>query len=133
LEEESSAVTGVIAFEGKPALSTSSTLTVPVSARLKKVVGETKTLRIDGNPLGMAVVSVAKADSRPCDDAVMLVEPGVGVVTALTTTYSLPAGIVTMSGTEAMLVEEEVKKTVRGVRAAEGRPFESTSETTTAG
>jgi hypothetical protein len=133
LDEERSTVTGVIAFEGEPALSTSSTLTVPVSARLNRLDGETKTLRIDGNPLGVSVVSRANADARPCDDAVTVVEPGVGVVTALTTTYSLPAGIVTVFGTDAMLVWEEVRYTVRGVRAAEGRPFESTSETTTAG
>jgi hypothetical protein len=133
LDEERCAVTEVIAFEGEPAPSTSSTLTVPVSARLKRLDGETKTLRADGNPLGVAVVSWAKLDSRPCDEAVMVVEPGVGVVTVLVTTYSLPVGIVTVLGTEAMLVWEEVKKTVRSERAAEGRPFESTSETTTAG
>jgi hypothetical protein len=63
---------------------------------------------------------------------VIAVIPGVGVVLALATTYSLPAGIVTVSGTEAMFVWEEVKKTVKLERAAEGRPLESTSETTTA-
>jgi len=104
LDEESSAVTGEIALEGKPALSTSSTLTLPVSARLKKVAGETKTLRIDGNPLGMAVVSGAKADARPYDEALIVVEPGVKVVLALATTYSLPARILTVLGTEAIPV-----------------------------
>jgi hypothetical protein len=133
LDEERSAVTGVIAFEGEPASSTSSTLTTPVSARFKKCDGEMKTTSLDGNPLGVAVVSWACSDFRPYDEAVMVVEPGVGVVTALATTYSLPAGIVTLFGTEAMFVWEEVKKTVRLETAAEGRPFESTSETTTAG
>jgi hypothetical protein len=57
LDEERRAVTGVMAFEGKPAASISSTLTVPVSARSKRLDGETKILNFDGNPLGVAVVS----------------------------------------------------------------------------
>jgi hypothetical protein len=131
-DEERSTVTEVIAFEGEPASSTSSTLTVPLSARIKRLDGETKTLSVDGYPLVVAVVSWACFESRPCDEAVIVVEPGVGVVVALATTYSPPVGMVTVSGTLAMFVWEEVKKTVKLERAAEGSPFESTSETTTA-
>jgi hypothetical protein len=72
-------------------------------------------------------------EPRPCDEAVIVVEPGVWVVVALATTYSLPIGIVIVFGTLAIFVWEEVRKTVRLESAAEGRPFESTSETTTAG
>jgi hypothetical protein len=105
-DDERSTGTEVNAFEGEPAPSTSSTLTNPLSARLRRLDGETKTLRIDGMPLGVAVVSVAwhPGHPRPWDEAVIAAEPGVVVVTALATTYSLPAGIVIVEGTETMFV-----------------------------
>jgi hypothetical protein len=54
----------------------------------------------------VAVVSVAwhPGHERPWAEAVIVAEPGVVVVTALATTYSLPAGIVIVEGTETMFV-----------------------------
>ena len=70
---------------------------------------------------------------NPCDDAVIVVCPGVTVVTALTTTYSLPVEMLTLLGTVAMFVPEEVRKTVIFDRAADGSPLLSINDTTTAG
>jgi hypothetical protein len=95
----------LIAFEGSPASSTTSTLRMPVSALSKKTLGDVMTRSLDGNPLGITVVSwVGLGDVRPSALAVIIAVPGVVVVVTLAIAYSCPAGIVNASGTAAMLV-----------------------------
>lgn len=45
----------VIAFDGSPASSTTSTLTTPVSVLGRNVEGEVNTMSLEGNPLGVTV------------------------------------------------------------------------------
>jgi len=134
LEEESRTSTGVIAFDGNPASSTSSTLTNPLVALGSRFEGELKTSSCAGKPLGVAVVMVAKPEVSPWDEAVITAEPGVVVVVALVMTYSLPTGSVTGAFvTETMFVSDDERYTVIAVSAADGSPFESTREITRAG
>jgi hypothetical protein len=72
-------------------------------------------------------------DASPCECAVIIAVPGVAVVVTLTTAYSWPAGITTESGTEAMLVWEEERNTVKLLKLIVGRLFASSTETTSAG
>ena len=124
----------VIALDGSPASSTTSTLTVPEPAPGRKVAGLVNTSNFDGYPLGVTVVICeGGGDVSPCDCAVIIAVPGVVVVVMLTTMYSWPAGITTESGTEAMLVWEEARNTVRLLRVSVGRVFASSTETTSAG
>jgi len=122
-----------IAFEGSPASSTTSTLTVPESALGKNVEGEVKTRSLDGYPLGLTVSRGAgEGELRPTAWAVIIAVPGVVVVVTLAKAYSCPAVTVTESGTEAMLVWDEVRNTVMLCSATVGRLDESERETTTA-
>jgi hypothetical protein len=106
----------------------------PESALARNMSGDAITRSLDGYPLGVTVVSRAGAgDFNPSALAVIYAAPGVEVVVTLAITYSCPAEIVTESGTDAMLVWEEVRKMVTFPRVAVGRLFESARETTTAG
>jgi hypothetical protein len=71
----------LIAFEGSPDWSTTSTLTIPESALGKKTLGDVKTASLDGYPLGITVeTGVGERDSNPSDEAVIVAAPGVLVV-----------------------------------------------------
>ena len=71
----------LIAFEGRPAWSTTSTLTIPESALGRKTLGDVKTSSLDGYPLGITVeTDVGGGDCNPSDDAVIIASPGVLVV-----------------------------------------------------
>lgn len=47
----------VIAFEGSPASSTTSTRTIPLSDLGRNIDGDVKTKSLEGNPLGVTVVN----------------------------------------------------------------------------
>jgi len=95
-EELNATGIGAIALEGIPASSTTSTLTVPESALGKKVEGEAKTSNLEGNPLGVTVVSAdGVGEVRPSAWAVIIAAPGVVVVVTFARAYSCPAGITT--------------------------------------
>ncbi len=47
----------LIAFDGSPASSTTSTLTIPLSVLGRKIEGEASTKSLEGNPLGVTVVN----------------------------------------------------------------------------
>ena len=89
LEELNETGMGVMALDGNPASSTTSTLTVPVSALGRKVAGLVNTSSLDGYPLGFTVCTgEGGGEVSPWDWAVIIAVPGVAVVVTLTTTYS---------------------------------------------
>jgi len=134
LEEVSCRGIGVIALDGRPASSTTSTRSTPLSALGRYSEGDDNTLSLDGNPLGVTVVRVdGGSETRPSAWAVICVSPGVVVVVTLATAYSRPGSIETESGTLAILVCEEERNTVMLDRAAVGRLAESSKDTTMAG
>src|SRR5712692_5599010 len=92
LEFEELRRTGIelIAFDGRPASSTTSTLTTPLSVLGRNGEGEANTKSFDGNPLGVTVVNRSDGGEgglSPSECAVIWVEPGVVVVVTLAMAY----------------------------------------------
>src|SRR5579863_1213453 len=133
LEDVNWTVMSLIAFEGRPASSTTSTLTLPTSDLGRNSEGEVNTLSFDGKPLGVTVVIGADCGApSPWAWAVIIAVPGVGVVVTLAMAYSWPGPIITLSGTLAMLICDELRNTTIWVSAADGSPDLSARDTTTA-
>jgi hypothetical protein len=89
LEEVRVTAIGVMALEGKPASSTTSTLTTPESGLGRKVEGEVKTSSFEGYPLGLTVCrGDGEGEFRPSAWAVIDAVPGVEVVVTFAMAYS---------------------------------------------
>ena len=83
-----------------------------------------------GYPVGAVVVTVAFADTSPEADAVIFVDPTVGVDSKSATAYPFPADItIEEFSTNPTVDVEEVRKTVTSDTASVGDPDESIRDT----